>query len=96
MRIAKKTIAIFLASLIFMLSIPLNVFANEQKISIRESTVPIVIGRGQVDAKGELEGDTITWTIKATDVSIKNTKINVKLSNNQKVQKQVKRITTIQ
>lgn len=44
MRIAKKTIAIFLASLIFMLSIPLNVFANEQKNSIRESAVPIVIG----------------------------------------------------
>ncbi|MFM1538970.1 SpaA isopeptide-forming pilin-related protein [Helcococcus bovis] len=88
MRIAKKTIALFLASLIFMLSIPLNVFANEQKISIWDSAVPIVIGRGQVEAKGELQGDTITWTIKASNVSIRNTKIDVRLSNNQTVEKQ--------
>ncbi|MFM1581080.1 SpaA isopeptide-forming pilin-related protein [Helcococcus bovis] len=88
MRIAKKTIALFLASLIFMLSIPLNIFANEQKISIWDSAVPIVIGRGQVEAKGELQGDTITWTIKASNVSIRNTKIDVRLSNNQTVEKQ--------
>ncbi|EGY80247.1 cell wall anchor domain protein, partial [Peptoniphilus indolicus ATCC 29427] len=52
--------------------------------NIWDSAVPIIIGNGQIEARGELEGNTITWTIKATDVS-KNAKIEITLGNGQNV-----------